>query len=531
MVKRTKLLPIVFLCLVCFMVPAMVYAEIQTVVSTVRQPFAGSQSPDDARVAATAKAKREALEKAGTYIESLTVVKNHAVEKDEILALAAGVLKTKIVSQKHYSTDDAFGIEVVAEIEVDTSILEARVKKLLEDRDLLEKYQASSERGAELLARMAALEAENKKLKDATTEQKQALKQQFQNTTKALTAVDWYNKALDLRNYETFTQDVADAAIRYLTTAITLDPEYSDGYDMLGRVYYDKGDYDRAIESEQKALTFCLKTLRHDHPDVARSYNNLGRAYSSKGDEDRAIEYYQKTIAILGPEHPAVARIYDNLGSSHFMKGDYNLAVEYLQKALAIALKTWGPDDPELASSYNNLGMAYSSKGDYDGAIEYLQKALAILLKSLGPEYPYVATSFNNLGLAYSGKGDYDQAIEYHQKALVIELQTLGPDHPDVATSYNHLGSVYDNKGEYDQAIEYHQKALAIRLKALGLGHPSAAQSYNNLGGAYSDKGEYNRALEYQQKALEIYSQIMGEEHPSTKIVRKNIEFLKSKIH
>jgi hypothetical protein len=32
---------------------------------------------------------------AGTYIESLTVVKDSQVDKDEILALAAGVLKAE----------------------------------------------------------------------------------------------------------------------------------------------------------------------------------------------------------------------------------------------------------------------------------------------------------------------------------------------------------------------------------------------------------------------------------------------------
>ena len=305
MTKRIKLLVVVFLSLICFIAPAPVCAEIQTIFSTVRQPFAGSQSPDDARVAATTKAKREALEQAGTYIESLTVVKNHAVEKDEILALAAGVLKTEIVSQKNYSTEDVFGIEVKAKVVVDTSILEARVKKLLEDRDLLEKYQASSEREAELLARMAALEAENKQLKDATAKQKNALKQKFQDTTNALTAVDWYNKALDLRNYETFTQDVADDAIRYLHTAITLDPEYDAGYFMLGRVYSDKGDYDRASEYYRKALAVSLKTLGPDHPDVATVYNNLGIACSYKGEYGRTVEYFQKALAIrlktLGP--------------------------------------------------------------------------------------------------------------------------------------------------------------------------------------------------------------------------------------
>jgi hypothetical protein len=75
-------------------------AEIITVKHTVKQTFGGSQSPDDARISAMAKAKREALEIAGTYIESLTVVKNTKVEKDEILALAAGVLKATGLSLK-----------------------------------------------------------------------------------------------------------------------------------------------------------------------------------------------------------------------------------------------------------------------------------------------------------------------------------------------------------------------------------------------------------------------------------------------
>ena len=53
-------------------------AQMETITRTVWQPFGGSQSPDNARVAATAKAKRDALEQAGTYIESLTVVKEGA---------------------------------------------------------------------------------------------------------------------------------------------------------------------------------------------------------------------------------------------------------------------------------------------------------------------------------------------------------------------------------------------------------------------------------------------------------------------
>ena len=134
--------------LVCFISVALSttsLAEIRTYTYTLKQPFGGSQSPDDARINAIAKAKREVLEKAGTYLETLTVVKENRVAKDEIIALAAGVLKAEIVSQKNYATKDAFGIIVVTKVDVDTSILEQRVMKLLQDHKLRRKNRESQQ--------------------------------------------------------------------------------------------------------------------------------------------------------------------------------------------------------------------------------------------------------------------------------------------------------------------------------------------------------------------------------------------------
>ena len=136
MLRKACLLLFVFI-----LIPGISHAEIKTYIHTVKQSFGGSQSPDDARVGAIAKAKREVLEKAGTYLESLTIVRESVVEKDEIIALAAGVLKAEIVSQKNFATEDTFGIVVKAKVDVDTSILEDRVRKLLQDRSLLEKYK------------------------------------------------------------------------------------------------------------------------------------------------------------------------------------------------------------------------------------------------------------------------------------------------------------------------------------------------------------------------------------------------------
>jgi len=99
---------ICILILIFILSPCICIAEIKTYTHTVKQQFGGSQSPDEALIAAIAKVKREVLEKAGTYLETMTVVENSQVEKDEVLALAAAVLKTEIVSQKNYASEESF---------------------------------------------------------------------------------------------------------------------------------------------------------------------------------------------------------------------------------------------------------------------------------------------------------------------------------------------------------------------------------------------------------------------------------------
>lgn len=257
-----------------FLLSTVSYAQIETITSTVRQPFGGSQSPDDARIAAFAKAKREALEQAGTYLESLTIVKNAVLEKDEIFALTAGVLKAEIVSQKNYATADAFGLIIVAKVDVDTNILEERVRKLLKDRKLLKKYQDAQEREKNLLAKIKSLEEKNRKLQSSfSSEDKDRLKEEFRKTSRQLTATELNEKALALWDHGFYTDVIR--AIGYLKDAIRLDPDYGSAYNNIGEAYRSKGEYDRAIGYYQKALKIGIKRLGKNHPYTKTFQRNL----------------------------------------------------------------------------------------------------------------------------------------------------------------------------------------------------------------------------------------------------------------
>jgi hypothetical protein len=139
---------------------------------------------------------------AGTYLQSLTVVQDNKVAKDEIITVAAGVLNAEIVSQENYASQDAFGIIVVAKVDVDTSLLETNIKQFVNDKFSMDVYQKSQKRIERLLKKIKQLEAENEKLKILSAhyqkEKKEQLKTDFAQTSKGLKANDWTKKAFSL---------------------------------------------------------------------------------------------------------------------------------------------------------------------------------------------------------------------------------------------------------------------------------------------------------------------------------------------
>jgi tetratricopeptide (TPR) repeat protein len=354
--------------------PVSAIGEIQTITHTVKQPFAGSQSPDDARISAVAKAKREALEMAGTYIESLTVVKDSQVDKDEILALTAGVLKAEVVSQKNYASEDAFGIDVVVKVVVDTSVLEERVKKLLLDKTHLTQLRDAQKREKELLQRVSQLEEENRK-PTAKKQNTQELKKEFQQASRGLTAVDWFYKAEALWVGGKYTDP--KKAIEYLNNAIKLQPDYPRAYNVRGYAYDRLGQYQRAIEDYNEALR--LK------PDDSATYINRGVAYFRLGQHQRAIEDYNEAIR-LKPDNVSA---YINRGSAYKSLGQHQRAIEDFNEIIRMK-----PADFRASTAYYSRGAVYGELSQHQRAIEDYNEAIR-----LQPDFAFAYTNRGNMYL------------------------------------------------------------------------------------------------------------------------------------
>ena len=410
---------------VLLLLPVAAIGEIQTITHTVKQSFGGSQSPDDARISAVAKAKREALEKAGTYIESITVVKNLQVDKDEILALAAGVLKAEVVSQKNYHTDDAFGIDVVVKVVVDTSVLEERVKKLLQDRTHFEQLKEVRAREKELLEKIVILEEENRK-KGKSKQKAATLKKEFQAAAWGLTAFDWLQKAILLWTDGKFAD--SRMAMEYLNEAIRLKPDLAHAYSTRGIAYYTMGQYQRAIKDYDEAIRLKLNI-----------YAVRGIAYREMGQYQRAIKDFDEAIR-LKPDLPDLANAYSERGVAYNILRQHERAIKDCDEAIRLK--------PNLAEAYFNRGFAYLKEEQNQQAIKDFDETIR-----LKPDF---TTAYMNRGIAFLKMEKNEQAIKDFNEALRLE--------PGLAEAYSRRGITYILPGN-------NKEGCHSLIKACALGH------------------------------------------------------------
>jgi len=373
-----NLLSVVFLffCL-CFL-PITSLAEIKTFVHTVKQPFSGSQSPDDARVAAIHKAKREVLEKAGTYLETLTIVEDGRLTKEQVLALASGVLKTEIISQEPYTTGEGYGVIIKVRVRIDTGQINYSLKTLMNDKTAMKQLVELRKRDKELLDRIERLEEADRRLTEKKAPQtikknkKKALKKDFQQTTKGLDVVALKNQASELWKYSKYSNPTR--AIELLDKVIELDPGDAEAYSMRGNAYTTGlKQHNRAIQDFNKAIE--LK------PDYTVAYNNRGLAYNSLNENARAIQDFNKAIEL----DPDDAVAYGSRGIAYKDLNQNARAIQDYDKSIEL--------DPTYAPSYYNRGNLYNILKQYDRAIQDYSKTIELA--------PDVAMPYNARGDVY----------------------------------------------------------------------------------------------------------------------------------
>jgi hypothetical protein len=167
------------LILVALLTATTAFAEVMTFEKEVEEVVARDQSREQVEAFALQKAKRLAVEEAGTYISSLTVVANAMLQKEEITALASGVVQTKIIGLPAVRLENGVvHVNVKARIQVDTAVLDKQVAELLKEKGPLKRLEDEQRKNRDLEQQLVNLKSTELKRLEELNAQAVAMEQE-----------------------------------------------------------------------------------------------------------------------------------------------------------------------------------------------------------------------------------------------------------------------------------------------------------------------------------------------------------------
>jgi len=287
----------------------------------------------------------------------------------------------------------------------------------------------------------------------------------------------------------------------------------------VGRLHYEKGDFDVAVDNQERALALLESALGGDHPEVATVLGSLGATYYRQGDHARARDRFQRSLDIrervFGNEHPIVARSVYRLAIVAATELDYKRSEELYRRALELFLRAHGEEHAKTALVLSGLGHLYYSIGRHAESEDVLRRSVAIREKLLGPDHPRTGSSLAMLGTLLNKKEDYPAAEEVLGKALAIWEAKLGPSHTKLAYPLEQLAVAHVERGSFTKAEPYYRRALDIRTKAFGEQHRDTALGRVYLAEGLARVGRTEEALRTYDQVIATYEALGGPDEPA----------------
>lgn len=316
-------------------------AEIKTVEAESTYAIGDNDSKVDARRIAIQEAKRKALELAGTYVASLTVVKDYKLSKDEVTAYTAGLVETQVISEEMRGTVDRPEIYVRALCRIDTDVLATQIQRYQENEGLKEQLTAARSENERLQKErddlVARLAAEKDKARAETT------RKQLDTVLAREEANDEINRAwgtalrrIDVSNGMLepvpIPREEADPLIASLERASAVNPLNPKANILLASLYARSGNPAAAEGTLRKAAAL--------DPRNPFYHMALGRVLRSTGRPEAALGEF-RIVERLRPHHPPM--LFET-GMTHRALGDCRQAVAYLKRFLRVTQTAAAPN-------------------------------------------------------------------------------------------------------------------------------------------------------------------------------------------
>ncbi|MDQ1371549.1 MAG: hypothetical protein QG582_463 [Candidatus Thermoplasmatota archaeon] len=297
---------------------------------------------------------------------------------------------------------------------------------------------------------------------------------------------------------------------------IRLQGESMRALSVLGTAYHEAGDYARAAQTFEKALTMS--------PNDKEMFNNLGYSLFCAGFLEPALSAFDKALAV----DPGYKHAWYNKGYSLHGAERLSEALECYERALAI--------DPRDRVLWNNYGNALYNLGRFEESIPRFVEALRV-----DPDYEI---AWNNIGNALEKLGMWTEAIPFHERSLeirpdfdyalyakgiclsmtgrpeegydlVLESITLNPDYDEAWKARSRIAR---QLGRWDEALSSIEESLAV--------NPGYADGWADRGDILSATGDMVGAEVSYRTALRHFPPMRNGSQGESAQLRRKAEVL-----
>jgi tetratricopeptide (TPR) repeat protein len=320
------------------------------------------------------------------------------------------------------------------------------------------------------------------------------------------------------------TSEAIDACTRVINSSRSSRDTIGNAYIGRGQHYYEKDDYDRAIEDFNRAIPLQPKWLQ-------LAYGNRGNAYAMKGEDDKALDSYSVAISLdrnYSAAFTGRGLIYEKKGETEKARADYNSA---LRVKSTFQDEKWAKDtarkhldDLVSASSSSRQSSSSSSSSSSSGSVsedynicvgstpEAIDACTRVITSSKSTR-DQVGNAYIGRGQHYYEKDDYDRAIADFNKAIPLKPKWL-------QLAYGNRGNAYAMKNQDQDAIDSYDNAISL--------DSNYSAAYTGRGLIYEKMGLTERARSDYEAALNAKSTFQDEKWAHD-TAQKHLDDLKSK--
>jgi tetratricopeptide (TPR) repeat protein/DNA-binding SARP family transcriptional activator len=254
-----------------------------------------------------------------------------------------------------------------------------------------------------------------------------------------------------------------------VTSARALGDDKSESFSLgnLGVLNIQLRDFDSAEshllaeDAKSQAIGYVLGSAHARH--------HLGRLYVEKGEFDRALGLYREVLELTkradGANDMEVRTVY-RLGEAYRRANNLHAAMSFCRDGLWLAEQV----NHELAQGLilTELAMSYYEYGDLASAKGYAERAMAIHQRLRNSEQ--IGKTYNALCMIHRDEGNRAQAQRCAREAL--RHCRIARDFRGQAIAYERLGQLLHADAQLDEAAQAWSKALTLLDD---LGDPLAA--------------------------------------------------------